>query len=189
MPRMINYRCPHCGTSLQCRRSSIGSPVRCKACGGKILLDQKLLRNGCGCGSVTVVIAAIGVFLLWNGRSGDKSGKEPSQSTGSGAVSPVQSTGSGAVSLVPRASEHEEQNDATTSPKEVEQADEASVNEPDAKSPEIAAEEELRLAELLIGNNRVNPARRRMRELIEKYPGTAAAGKAQKRLESLAERR
>src|SRR5260221_327234 len=84
VPRLVNYRCPHCGTHLQCRRSSIGSLVRCKACGGKIALDRNLVKSGCGCGSVIVVIASITVFLLWSGRSGNKSGKDALQSSPSG---------------------------------------------------------------------------------------------------------
>jgi hypothetical protein len=57
------------------------------------------------------------------------------------------------------------------------------ANNPDAEN--AAADEELRLAELLIENDRINPARRRLRGLIEKYPDTAAAAKAKKRLNSL----
>ncbi len=169
MPRLVDYRCPHCGAKLQARQASIGSMVRCKVCGGKINL-----KGGCGCGSLigvmAVVAIAIAVFSLI------PAGKKPMQ---------------------PQQPISQVKNPPTTPPEVANSDDQAADDsgaEPDdsnskpvveEKTSEAAAEEELRLTELLIENNRVNPARRRLKELIEKYPETEAAVKAKKRLNSI----
>jgi hypothetical protein len=61
-------------------------------------------------------------------------------------------------------------------------ADELQAAEPDPEVLERKAEMDLRQAELLIENSRLNPARRRLKEVVEKYPHTAAAKKAKERL-------
>jgi DNA-directed RNA polymerase subunit RPC12/RpoP len=168
MPKLVDYACPHCGLRAQARQASIGSMVRCKACGGKIAL-----KGGCGCGSLVGVLAvvfiAVVVFSLIPG------GKKPDQ-----AQQPIPQPKNSAAPLPVKKAEEQK-------PDEPVAATDDSTPEPivKEKSSEAAASEELRLAELLIGNDRISPARRRLQQLIEKYPETAAAAKAKKRLESL----
>ena len=147
--------------------------MKCKICGGKIIPDKSLLKSGCGCGSlilgVAIIIAGI---VICSGLARNRK------------VIPVaQPTSENKSNL-----QADKPEQSAPSPKEVEPSDRPAVKaKPDPEAIEKKAEQDLRQAELLIGNNRISPARRRLKELIEKYPDTVAAAKAKQRLESLSD--
>src|SRR5207237_10662082 len=126
-------------------------------------------KSGCGCGSLILgTIATIAGILIWNSFSGDKKieqAKQPvAQPRLAAAVLPVQ-----------KADDPKPNDQPVTKEESVEPA---AKTEPVSKSNDEMADEELRMVELLIGNNRFSPTRRRLKELIEKYPDTEAARKA-----------
>jgi hypothetical protein len=96
MAKMLTMMCPHCGLRLNVRQSSVNSVIRCKGCGGKILVEKASGGGGIwavlGCLALVGFVGTCGLCLAVGALTPNRSGISSDawvQNTGPAAEQPA----------------------------------------------------------------------------------------------------
>lgn len=184
MAKLVEYICPNCGAQLQARQSSVGFEIKCKRCGEPVLVEPVkppilagLIVSGLALLTCCGGICGLGMFLSNRGGApvavpekepeivpAIQNGQPEPPKTADAAIDPATSAGVQALQPV-------------VDPELAKQAEERK------------ARGELDLVQILIDKQRYDAARRRLKEITEKYPATEAARDAEKKLAVIKDKR